>query len=273
MNILDKIIEQKHIEVEHRKESCPIAELEKSIFFNRECYSLRANLLDPEKSGIIAEIKRKSPSRGIINGDVSVEEVGEDYERAGASAISVLTDSEFFGGSNKDLVSVRAVVNCPILRKDFIIDEYQIVEAKSMGADVILLIAAALKPERLKALADFARFLGLEVLMEVHNQQELLANFHDSIDVIGVNNRNLKDFSENIDISIALAEQIPAKYLKISESSLKSADIIVKLKEHGYNGFLIGETFMRAANPGKAMEKLVEDISLAIIEKAKTKRD
>jgi indole-3-glycerol phosphate synthase len=263
MNILDKIIEQKHIEVEQRKEKCPTAELEKSMFFNRTCYSLRKFLLDPSKSGIIAEIKRKSPSRGVINGDVNVEEIGEDYERAGASAISVLTDSEFFGGSSKDLISVRGVVHCPILRKDFIIDEYQIVEAKSIGADIILLIAAALEPARLKALADFAKFLGLEVLMEVHNQDELLSNLHDSIDVIGVNNRNLKDFSENIDISIALAEQIPSRYLKISESSLKSAEIIVKLKAHGYNGFLIGETFMRTEDPGKAMEKLVKELKEA----------
>jgi indole-3-glycerol phosphate synthase len=260
MNILDKIIEQKHVEVEERKEKCPTSELEKSMFFNRTCYSLRSFLLNPEKSGIIAEIKRKSPSRGVINGDVLIEQVGRDYEKAGASAISVLTDSEFFGGNNKDLIAVRAVVSCPILRKDFIIDEYQIVEAKSIGADIILLIAAALKPERLKALADFAKFLGLEVLMEVHNQEELLSNLHDSIDVIGVNNRNLKDFSENIDISIALAELIPSRYLKISESSLKSAEVIVKLKEHGYNGFLIGETFMRTADPGKAMEKLVREI-------------
>jgi indole-3-glycerol phosphate synthase len=260
MDILSKIIESKKIEVQQRKQNCPVAELERSMFFNRQPYSLKKFINDPSKSGIIAEFKKKSPSRGIINDKVLPALVTKAYENAGASAVSVLTDKEFFGGESKDLIEARAVLTCPILRKDFMIDEYQIIEAKSIGADAILLIAACLEPARLKALADFAKFLGLEVLMEVHNREELLKNLHESIDVIGVNNRNLKDFSESIDNSLQLADLIPPSYVKISESSLRSAEVIVKLKNKGYKGFLIGETFMKTADPGKAMEKLVEEI-------------
>jgi indole-3-glycerol phosphate synthase len=260
MSILDKIIESKKIEVEQRKEDCPISILEKSMFFNRQPYSFKKFITDPAKSGIIAEFKKKSPSRGIINDKVLPAVITKAYENAGASAVSVLTDHGFFGGSTKDLIEARTVLTCPVLRKDFIIDEYQIVEAKSMGADVILLIAACLESSRLKALADFAKYLGLEVLMEVHNEEELLKNLHDSVDVVGVNNRNLKDFSESIENSLQLADLIPDKYVKISESSLKSAEVIIKLKSKGYKGFLIGETFMKTADPGKAMEKLVAEI-------------
>jgi indole-3-glycerol phosphate synthase len=260
MNILDKIIDCKKIEVEQRREKCPIADLEKSMFFNRLTYSFKKFIVDPGKSGIIAEFKKKSPSRGIINDKVLPALVTKAYENAGACAVSVLTDHDFFGGSSKDLIEARDVLTCPILRKDFIIDEYQIVEAKSIGADAILLIAACLESERLKALADFAKFLGLEVLMEVHNKEELLKNLHQSIDVIGVNNRNLKDFSESIENSLQLADMIPDNYIKISESSLRSAKEIVKLKNKGYKGFLIGEAFMKTDDPGKAMEKLVAEI-------------
>lgn len=259
MNILDKIIECKHLEVEKRKEEYPVAELEKSMFFNRKTLSFRKFMEDPLKTGIIAEFKRKSPSKGIINGNALVQDVVKGYENAGASAVSILTDKEFFGGENKDLTEARAILNIPILRKEFIIDEYQIIEAKSIGADVILLIAAVLEPQKLRALADFARFLGLEVLMEVHNEQELMDNCCD-VDVIGVNNRNLKDFSVSIETSMKLAEMIPGKYLKISESGIYDAETILKLKEQGYHGFLIGENFMRTADPAKEMEKFVGEV-------------
>lgn len=259
MNILDKIIETKKIEVEKRKEECPIAELESSMYFNRPCLSLKKFLEDPAKSGIIAEHKRQSPSKGIINANVNLQEVVKGYEAAGASAISVLTDKEYFGGEKKDLIEARALVGIPLLRKDFIIDEYQIVEAKSMGADVILLIAACLEPARLRKLTDFARFMGLEILMEVHNEQELLDNCCD-VDVVGVNNRNLKDFTVSIETSLKLAEMIPKKYLKISESGIYDAETIIKLKDHGYHGFLIGENFMRAENPRTEMESFVAKI-------------
>ena len=259
MNILDKIIESKKLEVEKRKEQCPIAELEKSSFFNKPTLSLRKFLLDPHKSAIIAEYKRKSPSKGIINGSAQVQDVVKGYEKAGASAISVLTDQEYFGGESKDLIEARTLVAIPILRKEFIIDEYQIVEAKSIGADVILLIAACLEPERLRKLADFAKFLGMEVLLEVHNEQELMDNCCD-VDVVGVNNRNLKDFSVSIETSLKLSEMIPKKYLKISESGIYEAETILKLKEQGFHGFLIGENFMRKEDPAKEMTDFVSRV-------------
>lgn len=259
MNILDKIIESKKAEVEKRKEQCPVAELEKSMFFNRKTLSLKKFLEDPSKTGIIAEFKRQSPSKGLINGKAKVQEVTQGYEKAGASAISILTDKEYFGGENKDLIEARTLLNIPILRKEFIIDEYQIIEAKSIGADVILLIAAVLEPERLRKLADFAKYLGLEVLMEVHNEKELLDNCCD-VDVIGVNNRNLKDFSVSIETSIKLAELIPGRYFKISESGIYDPETIIKLKEHGYQGFLIGENFMRTENPEQEIKSFVASL-------------
>jgi indole-3-glycerol phosphate synthase len=259
MNILDKIIETKKIEVERNKELCPVAELEKSMFFNRKTLSLKKFLEDPAKTGIIAEFKRQSPSKGVINGNVTVQQVTQGYEKAGASAVSILTDKDYFGGENKDVIEGRTFLNIPILRKEFIIDEYQIIEAKSIGADVILLIAACLEPARLRKLAEFAKYLGLEVLMEVHNEKELLDNCCE-VDVIGVNNRNLKDFSVSIETSIKLAELIPGRYLKISESGIYDAATIIKLKEQGYHGFLIGENFMRKENPAQEIENFVASI-------------
>lgn len=270
MNILDKIIETKKTEVEKRKEECPVAELEKSMFFNKPTLSLKKFLEDPSRSGIIAEFKRQSPSKGVINANVQVQDVTSGYEKAGASAVSILTDKEYFGGENKDLTQARTLLNIPILRKEFIIDEYQIVEAKSLGADVILLIAAVLEPERLRQLAAFAKFLGLEVLMEVHNEQELLDNCCE-VDVIGVNNRNLKDFTVSIQTSIKLAELIPGRYVKISESGIYDAETIIKLKEHGYQGFLIGENFMRNENPAMEMERFVASINKLETERRKIK--
>ncbi|HEX8549587.1 MAG TPA: indole-3-glycerol phosphate synthase TrpC [Cytophagaceae bacterium] len=260
MNILDKILAQKKIEVELRRESCPTAELERSLLFNRKTISFSHSILSAEKSGIIAEHKRKSPSKGVINSNVILEKVVKGYEDAGASAVSVLTDMDFFGGDNKDLTEARVLLNIPILRKDFIIDEYQLVEAKSIGADVVLLIAAALEPKRLQELAKFAKFIGLEVLMEVHNREELLNNLFDEIDVIGVNNRNLKDFKESIDTSLQLSELIPDKFVKISESSIDKAETILTLKEAGYKGFLIGEYFMKQSDPGFACKRLAEEV-------------
>lgn len=259
MNILDKIIATKKIEVEQCKEQLPVAILEKSALFNRTPLSFKKFLQDPTKTGIIAEFKRQSPSRGVINGTSTVAEVVSGYQKAGASAVSVLTDKEYFGGEVKDLVEARTILNIPILRKEFIIDEYQIIEAKSIGADVILLIAACLKPERLNELTKFAKSLGLEVLMEVHDEKELLDNLWE-VDVIGVNNRNLKTFELSIDTSIKLAEIIPAKYVKISESGIFDPETIIKLKSHGFSGFLIGDNFMRTENPGAEIQKFVDGI-------------
>lgn len=260
MTILDKIIANTKIEVAERKAKISVQTLEKSAHFNRKTYSLKEYLVLPEKSGIIAEIKKQSPSKGIINDKVSIEEVGQGYYSVGASAISVLTDFEFFGGKMEYLEAVRPLVEIPILRKDFMVDEYQILEAKAIGADVILLIAACLEPKRLEELAKFAKSLGLEILMEVHNREELERSLNPYLDVVGVNNRNLKTFDVSVQTSLELAELIPNDFRKISESALKDAETIVQLKRAGYEGFLIGETFMKTENPSQALANLITEI-------------
>jgi indole-3-glycerol phosphate synthase len=262
MNTLDKIIARKRVEVEDRKKLTSVKELEKSAFFSIPNISLKQFLEDPDKTGIIAEFKKKSPSKGIINDKVTVEEVVTGYEKAGASAVSVLTDIDFFGGSDEDLIAARNVISLPILRKDFIIDEFQIVEAKALGANIILLIAAALTPEEVSRLSKFCKSLDLEVLLEVHDQEELFPNIIDTVDVIGVNNRNLKDFKVDINTSVKLAEMIPSQFLKISESGISNPEDIVLLKSHGFNGFLIGENFMKTADPAKAIQDFVNEVKL-----------
>jgi len=213
-----------------------------------------------EGHGIIAEFKRKSPSKGTINAGVSVEEVTTGYVQAGVSGLSVLTDVNFFGGSNEDFLLARKVNQCPMLRKDFVIDEYQIIEAKSIGADVILLIAAALEPRKLKELASFARTLGLEVLLEVHDEEELKSNEGAPVDMIGVNNRSLKTFEVNIEISRQLAPLIPKGVVKISESGIESIQAIRELKTYGFKGFLMGQHFMQEPDPGKAAAAFIQQL-------------
>lgn len=249
MNILEKIIQHKHKEVEDRKSLVPIKYLEQSVFFDSKVVSMKKYILNPEKTGIIAEFKRKSPSKGMINVTAKVEATSIGYMQAGASALSILTDKEFFGGNNDDLTTARKFNFCPILRKDFIIDEYQIVEAKSIGADCILLIAAALEPARLKQLASFAASLGLEVFMEVHDAEELEKNLNTHLDLIGVNNRSLKTFEVSVETSLSIIDKIPQEFTKISESGLSKPETLVKLKMAGFDGFLIGENFMKTSRP------------------------
>ncbi|NII25803.1 indole-3-glycerol phosphate synthase TrpC [Pseudoflavitalea sp. X16] len=256
MNILDKIIAHKKIEVAERKAATSIADLEKSPAFSRPVLSLKQFLLDDSKTGIIAEFKRKSPSKGIINGDADVVAVTTAYAQHGASGLSVLTDTTFFGGSTEDLVKAR-VNNIPILRKEFIIDEYQLVEAKAMGADVILLIAACLTPADVQRLARFAQSLQLEVLLELHDEEEL-AHICEETVLVGINNRNLKTFVVDIERSLAMAQRIPANKVKIAESGISSAENIRLFRDHGFRGFLIGENFMKEPNPGAAFEQFVK---------------
>lgn len=260
MNILDQIIADKHKEVAERKDLYPVKLLEKSLYFETPCLSLEHYLLRPDKSGIIAEIKRKSPSKGDINPYVSVERTSIGYMQAGASALSVLTDTKYFGGKNEDLLTARKYNYCPILRKDFTVDEYQIVEAKSIGADAILLIAAALEPARLKELAAFARSLSLEVLLEVHNREELDAALNEHISVLGVNNRNLKTFQTDIGLSFDLLQYMPKDITKISESGITNAQVMVELKEAGYHGFLVGERFMYSGRPEREAAQLIKEL-------------
>lgn len=252
MNILDQIIAHKRKEVVERSELVPVKLLEKSIYFDSKVVSMKKYILREDKTGIIAEFKRRSPSKGDINPGASVETVTIGYMQAGASALSILTDQHFFGGKNEDLTLARKFNFCPILRKDFIIEEYQILEAKSIGADCILLIAAALEPKRLSELAAFAHSLGMEVLMEVHDLTELEASLNPHLDLVGVNNRSLKTFNVSLDTSFSLVDRIPNEFVKISESGISQPETLIQLKEAGFNGFLIGENFMKTSRPQQA---------------------
>lgn len=260
MNILDKIIETKKVEVANQKKVVSIAQLEKYAPFTRKCNSLKSNLLKEGASGIIAEFKQKSPSKGEINFNVKVEKATKGYVDAGASCLSVLTDYEYFGGNLSNLAKARETnPDIPILRKDFMIDSYQIVEAKAYGADVILLIAACLEKEQALQLAKKAKELGLDVLMEIHNAQELEV-VNDYVDIVGVNNRNLKTFEVSLETSVELSKLIPEKFVKISESGLSGATEIKYLQKNGFKGFLIGETFMKTDDPGQACKQLITEI-------------
>jgi indole-3-glycerol phosphate synthase len=252
MNILDKIIEHKRGEVDQLKKLISIAKLEQRPDFSRSPFKMTEFIHDKNKTGIIAEFKRKSPSKGVINAKASVEETTKGYVAGGCSALSVLTDSNFFGGSNDDLKKARAANAVPIIRKDFTIDEYQVIEAKSIGADAILLIASVMEPKLSKQLATLAHSLGLQVLLEVHDEIELDAHGACGADLIGVNNRNLKTFDVTIENSKRLAGLIPDSVVKVSESGISTVDTILELREFGYRGFLIGENFMKQSEPGEA---------------------
>jgi indole-3-glycerol phosphate synthase len=259
MNILDKIIIDKKREVVLKKSIIPVSQLENSVLFGSKTVSLSKNLRN-SKSGIIAEHKRRSPSKSIINQDFTVEEVVKGYESAGVCGISVLTDGKYFGGSLDDLLLARASVNVPLLRKEFIVDEYQILEAKAHGADVILLISAVLTREEIKHLSEFAQSLALEVLLEVHNLEELEKAIMPSLDMIGVNNRNLKTFEVSLDFSKELALHIPNEFVKVSESGISSIEAIRELQPYGYQGFLIGENFMKTDNAGESARKFISKL-------------
>jgi indole-3-glycerol phosphate synthase len=260
MNILDEIIEYKKREVEAAKAAVPVSVLEGSAFFSRQPLSLRASLTDPEKTGIIAEFKRRSPSKGVINDQASVREVTRGYAAAGASCLSVLTDGHFFGGSSKDLEEAR-VNAIPVLRKDFIIDEYQIVEAKAIGADTILLIAACLEPAEVQRLAVFAGSLGLEVLLEIHAEDEL-EHICDATPIVGVNNRDLKTFEVDVERSIRLSKRIPAGKLLVAESGINRVETIWHMQDAGFRGFLVGEYFMKEINPAIAFAAFVQQLKM-----------
>ena len=262
MSILSKIIENKKQEVAARKIAQPIAALEMKPYFSRETHSLAKQIRQTESPGIISEFKRKSPSKGIINDWSSVEEVAHDYVKAGVSGLSILTDQDYFGGSIIDLQTVRDHQNCPVLRKDFMVDEYQIIEAKAMGADVILLIAAALSVRELTALGALAQSLDLEVLLEVHNEAELEKSLNPHIDLLAVNNRNLSTFETSVAVSKSLAALIPNDFVKVSESGIDDPNVVVDLMAYGYEGFLIGECFMKTRNPGRYCSEFIKAIKL-----------
>ena len=257
--ILETIVANKKVEVARKKVLLP----ELDLLTNkrtRDRYSLKANLLKPGASGIIAEFKRKSPSKGWIHADANVLEVTLPYEKAGVSGLSILTDTHFFGGSDNDVIEAAKQLKTPILRKEFVVDPYQIYEADKMGADVVLLIASVLSPEEVKHYTSICNLLGLETLLEIHNEQEL-EHICNGITMVGVNNRNLHSFEVNLDHSIRLAQQIPDTFIKIAESGIASLEDMIKLKEHGFQGFLMGEIFMKTTNPGETCRKLIEALA------------
>lgn len=259
--ILDTIIAAKKLEVAKFKPMSPVSRFEKEGFFwevsNR---SLKAHLLAPKSTGIIAEFKRKSPSKGWFKPkELEVEAVVDYYNHHGAAAVSILTDTEFFGGDLDDLIQAKVITDIPVLRKDFIIDPWQIAEAKAFGADVILLIAACLTPAEVKDLATYANSIGLEVLLELHEEAEL-DHICDATSIIGINNRSLKTFEVDIDRSLRMAEKLPADKIKVAESGISSVDTIKLFRENGFSGFLIGENFMKEENPGEAFKTFVNHL-------------
>ncbi|MBK9938717.1 MAG: indole-3-glycerol phosphate synthase TrpC [Chitinophagaceae bacterium] len=260
MDILETIVAAKRKEVEKFKPMSSIERFERDGFFwqisNR---SLVQSLLLPGSTGIIAEFKRKSPSKGWFKTkELEVEPVVTAYNKS-AAGISVLTDDEFFGGDLDDLIQTKVITDIPVLRKDFIIDKWQIAEAKAFGADVILLIAACLSPTEVKELAAYTKSIGLESILEIHNEEEL-DHICDEVDMVGVNNRNLKTFEVNIHTSLQLVSKIPSGKPAIAESGISSIDAIVTLRNAGFKGFLIGENFMKEEHPGKAFENFITEL-------------
>ena len=257
MTILDQINANKLKEIDAAKKSVSVKHLESSLLFERNCFSLKDAII--EKSGIIAEFKRQSPSKGVINGLVKPQDVAIGYEKAGVSAISCLTDLDYFGGTFDDLRAIRDAISIPILRKDFMLDEYQLLEAKSLGADIILLIASSLSVKKTNQLGEMAKSLGLSVLLEIHDESEL-NHINQYCDAIGVNNRNLKTFEVSTDVSKRLAAHIEDDFIKVSESGISNVEAIKDLKDFGYQGFLIGENFMKTENPGKSCEEFINQL-------------
>ncbi|WP_265131207.1 indole-3-glycerol phosphate synthase TrpC [Chryseobacterium oranimense] len=258
MTILDKIIERKKEEIAVSKTKISMEGLKNSDFFGRQNFSLKESIKN--KSGIIAEFKRKSPSKGVINDKVQPLEVVSAYENFGASGISILTDNDFFGGNFDDILKVRKHIGIPILRKDFMVDEYQFYEAKSIGADAVLLIAACLSPTQVLEFTELAHQLGLEVLLEIHTEGEL-KHFNPEIDLVGINNRNLKDFKVDLQHSVLLKDQLPKDVMSVAESGIYSTEDFRYLKEKGFDGFLMGEYFMKNENPANQFAEFISDVT------------
>ena len=259
MKILDKIVEDKKIEINKLLSNSSISKLENSHLFSRKCISLKESIKN-NNSGIICEFKRRSPSNQNINYISSLSDVVSGYEEAGAAGLSILTNKKYFDGDTQDIIDIRDISNLPILRKEFIISEYQVIEAKSIGSDAILLIASILSKEEIIGYSSLAKSIGLEVLLEIHSEDELYKISGDDIDIVGVNNRNLDTLEIDLNNSIELYGKIPSKFVKISESGISKVESILKLKEVGYNGFLIGEKFMKTNNPMESAYDFIKKI-------------
>lgn len=262
MDILNTIIAFKRNEVKVKKKLYPVSKLEDSVFFKREMPSFYKALTKPEPS-IIGEFKRKSPSKGVINFTAAVEQVVRGYEKAGIAAMSILTDKEFFDGEDIDLQNVAGFAKIPLLRKDFIVDEYQVIESKSIGAGAILLIASVLSKKEVIKLSNLALNLGMDILFEIHDEKDL-DKMNPEIKIIGVNNRNLKTFGVSLDNSRDLFLHLPLNCLKVAESGFQTYNDVKQLFTIGYDAFLIGETFMRSNNPGITAEWFIKDLKMGM---------
>ena len=259
MKILDKIVRDKKLEVDKLSSNSSIKELESSSLFSRKCISLKDSILK-SSGGIICEFKRRSPSNNDINYKSNISEVVKGYQKAGAAGLSILTDKQYFDGDIQDILEIRDISSIPILRKEFIISEYQIIEAKSIGSDAILLIASILSKEEIKNYSSLAKDIGLEVLFEIHNAEELEKMSGDNIDIIGVNNRNLDTLEIDLQNSVNLYSKIPNSFVKISESGISKVESILKLREVGYQGFLIGENFMKTDDPFESANNFIKEV-------------
>ncbi|MDR1743775.1 MAG: indole-3-glycerol phosphate synthase TrpC [Dysgonamonadaceae bacterium] len=258
-DVLSEIVAHKKREVEERRKRRSIDDLCKIIEEKNFPFRSLKQALEHSDTGIISEFKRRSPSKGWINQSADVAFVARGYESAGASAMSVLTDEDYFGGSDDDLKKAVSMVKIPVLRKEFIVDEFQIYESKSLGANVVLLIASAITPQQCKRFTEVASLLRLDVLLELHDEKEL-DYVSDKNDLVGINNRNLGTFATTVDKSFRMAELLPRDVVRVSESGISSPSIVKELRSAGYRGFLIGENFMKTANPGESLKQFIEEL-------------
>lgn len=258
-DILHRILDRKRIEVAERAEQIPLAELEKAARAAAPARGFHASLMRHVKAGdaaVIAEVKKASPSKGVIRPDFSPADIARSYARGGAAALSVLTDVDFFHGSDDYLTQAREACALPVLRKDFTVDPYQVFEARALNADCILLIVAALDDAALTELCELGRKVGLDVLVEVHDGEELERALKLPTPLIGINNRNLHTFAVSLDTTLDLISAVPKDRLLITESGIRTEDDVMMLRAEGVHAFLVGETFMRAEDPGAELERL-----------------
>lgn len=259
-DILQEIVATKRAEIDRRKRETDLQALYRQAETPRTTRHSLREALRSSSTGIISEFKRRSPSKGWINRDADVQSVVRAYQQAGATALSVLTDTPYFGGTDDDLRAARQTCTLPILRKDFTVDEFQLVESRALGADAVLLIAAALTREQCRRFAEIAHQLELEVLLEIHDQSEL-DYYSEYVDVLGVNNRNLGSFHTDVANSFRLIEQMPQEATPISESGISNPDTVKELRAIGFKGFLIGENFMKTDAPGDSLKSFINALN------------
>ncbi len=258
MSYLDTIVANKIEELKALKAQYNESYWERQPFFSRKCNSMRKSL-ELSDTGIISEFKRKSPSKGYIKEEADPSVIIPGYEENGASGVSILQDKKFFAGGYEDMLAVRSKVNLPLLFKEFIVDEYQLTMAKGCGADIVLLIASVLSTDECMRLARKTHELGMETLLELHENGET-DHIDENIDVVGINNRNLKTFEVDLEASIRLCHEIPDDFLKISESGISMPDTVAMLRKEGFRGFLMGENFMKTENPPLSLKRFIEQV-------------